>query len=112
MNLRLLKLSNGTETVADKVLGKAQGFSTAKPEGFSVKGKLTLSKRGRSYVTSFRPDGEVGEDGKQIVHETQALTSLRPPGKFVFTTSKYAEALGEVEVKIESVEIETVKLAP
>jgi Ca-activated chloride channel family protein len=112
MNLRLLKLSNGTETVADKVLSEPQGFSTAKPEGFSVKGKLTLSKRGRSYVASFRPDGEVGEDGKPIIHETQALTSLRSPGKFMFTTSKYDEAVGEVEVKIESVEIETVKAAP
>jgi Ca-activated chloride channel homolog len=112
MNLRLLKLSNGTETVADKVLSEPKGFNTAKPEGFSVKGKLTLSKRGRSYVASFRPDGEVGEDGKPIIHETQALTSLRSPGKFMFTTSKYEEAVGEVEVKIESVEIETVKAAP
>jgi Ca-activated chloride channel homolog len=111
MNLRLLKVSNGTETVADKVLGEAKGFDTSKPVGFSVKGKLTLSKRGRSYVTSFRPDGEVGEDGKQVVHETQALTSLRSPGKFTFTVGKYNDAVGETEVKIESIEIETVKSA-
>jgi Ca-activated chloride channel homolog len=112
MNLKLLKVSNEAETVADKVLGEAKGFSTAKPEGFTVKGKLTLSKRGRSYVTSFRPDGEVAADGQPIVYETQPLTSLRPPGKFVFTTSKYEKAPGEVEVKIESIEIETVKPAP
>ncbi len=112
MNLRLLKLSGETETVADKVLGEPKGFTTAKPEGFSVKGKLTLSKRGRSYVASFMPDGEVGEDGKPIIHETQALTSLRSPGKFMFTTSKYEKAVGEVEVKIDSIEIESVKSAP
>jgi hypothetical protein len=63
-------------------------------------------------VAAYRPDGEVGEDGKPIVHETQALTSLRSPGKFMFTTSKYEEALGEVEVKIDSIEIESVKSAP
>ena len=106
--LSLQKLSNGTETSAKtRVFG--ENISPAAAAAYDRKARLTLSKRGRSYTASYRADGEVDADGKQITYQTDPLTSLRSPGKLMLTASKWQQATGEFLVNIESVEIETVK---
>ncbi|WP_119272957.1 vWA domain-containing protein [Taklimakanibacter deserti] len=109
--LSLLKVSNGTETVTEKrVFGDNLSLEAA--AAFDRKVRLTLTKRGRSYTALYRAEGEVDADGNQITYETDALTSLRSPGKLTLSASKWGKATGEFLVNIESVEIETVKAAP
>lgn len=112
LRLNLVKISNGNSTGVRAEVGLGVALQQAKYEGFIVKGKLTLSKSGRSYSGSFSPDGEVGVDGKAVVYQTPTITSLRSPGKFTMTSQQWWDVSGEVEVDIESVEIETVKSAP
>ena len=109
--LSLQKLSNGTEAVVEKgVFG--DNLSKEAAAAFDRKVKLTLTKRGRSYTALYRAEGELDADGNQITYQTDALTSLRSPGKLMLSASKWGKATGEFLVNIESVEIETVKTAP
>lgn len=109
--LSLQKLSNDTETVAETAVVGAN-LSKEAAAAFDRKVRLTLSKRGRSYAASYRAEGELDADGNQITYQTDALTSLRSPGKLMLSASKWGKATGEFLVNIESVEIETVKAAP
>lgn len=108
MALILRKMSNGTETLADASV-QQKNRDTSNPVGFTFKGTLTLSKRGRAYSASLVQEGEKDADGNQVVHKTDSLTSLRSPGKLMLTAAKHAQAEGEFQVNIGSVEIETVK---
>jgi hypothetical protein len=107
----LRKLTNGTETMAEtRIFG--ENASKEETSAYDRKARLTLSKRGRSYLASYRAEGEVDADDKQITYQTDPLTSLRSPGKLMLTASQWQKATGEFLVNIESVEIETVKAAP
>jgi len=109
--MSLQKVSNGTETIAEtRIFG--ENASKEATSAYDRKARLTLSKRGRSYLASYQAEGEVDADGNQITYQTDPLTSLRSPGKPMLTASKWGKATGEFLVNIESVEIETVKAAP
>ncbi len=111
INVSMVKRSDGVATGFEKKvydINKDKGSVAA----YSNRIKLTLSKRARDYSATYVAEGEEDAEGKQIVHKTDSLTSLRPPGKLALSVSKHAEAPGEFLVNIDSVEIETVMASP
>jgi Ca-activated chloride channel family protein len=116
ISLGLVKHSDGVETRFDKVVfGRDYdaGSTAEAVAAYNKKVRLTLSKRGRSYAAAYLAEGELDPEGKQVIHQTDGLTSLRSPGKLALSVGKYAgDAAGEFLVNIESIEIETVKAAP
>lgn len=115
--LELVKRANGVETIfAEPVRGNGgcSGVSLEELDAFlenlsTKQMALTISKRGREYSASLRIEDEMGEDGKQRVYRTDALTSLRSPGQPALAIGKWEEANGEVLVYLDRFEIELVE---
>lgn len=74
---------------------------------------LTLSKRGRAYLTTVKMADYNDADGNQVVLTTDKFTSLRSPGELGFTIDRaYAPIRtleGEVLMSIDSFVINTVE---
>jgi len=67
---------------------------------------LTMHKRGRQYGASLSFIGQTDEDGDPIVHRTDTLTSLRPPGRYpALAVGQYRDTNGETLIFVDSVEI-------
>ncbi|MFS4582473.1 vWA domain-containing protein [Phaeobacter sp. C3_T13_0] len=76
--------------------------------------KLTLSKRGRSYFTTFEMEGLSLEDGSPYVVETDQFTALRMSGDLSFSIGrfhprKHSKPGGEALFLIDSVVINAVE---
>jgi hypothetical protein len=69
---------------------------------------LKLTKRGREYRASLQIEGEKDNDGKPVSYETDALTSLRSPGKVALAVGQWKAAQGETLINVDSVTIESV----
>ena len=74
---------------------------------------LTLSKRGRNYITKTSMEGLTLPDGEPYIIETTQFTSLRSPGDLAFTIERagdrFGNGSGEALFNIDSVVINTVE---
>jgi hypothetical protein len=67
--------------------------------------KLSLVKQGRKFFARLAVAGEVDEAGGQVVHETEAVSSLRLPGGPALTAAQDKQTSGETLFYVDRVEI-------
>lgn len=113
--LRLLKVTSGESTKFDnriagtKVCGFGNDNHIQAISSLSEAGaKVTVSKRGREYSASIILPGLM-ENGAPVQVATEALTSLRAPGKPSMSVGKFGRADGEIVTYFDKVEILSIK---
>lgn len=71
--------------------------------------KLSLVKQGRKFFARLAIAGDVDKAGKQVVHETEAVSSLRLPGGPALAAAQNDKTGGETLFYIDRVEIAALK---
>jgi hypothetical protein len=113
--LQLVKMAKGVEAhFGARTSGMCHTGSTGDTEAVVASQAedgmiLTLSKRGRAYHATATLSGIVGDAGSARSVSTDALTSLRLPGKPAFMLGKWENANGEILSYIDKIVITPVE---
>ena len=78
-------------------------------KGFVKPVTLSLVKRGRKFFARAVLEGDKDKNGKQIVHETEAISSLRAPGGPTLAVAQNKDTKGETLFYFDKLEIDAIE---
>lgn len=112
LNLRIEKASNGEVAYFDtKLKGLSCNVCNENrmfpnfAETIAEPIKVSLIREGRKMYARAEIEGDVDEDGNQVVYTTDAVSTLRLPGDPAITVGQYEKVNGETLFFIDRIEI-------
>jgi len=116
LHLKVLKASKGQQTKFERLVHTIDCRPDVCDKEFpklvkklSVPTTLSLVKKGRQFFARVTLQGDVDKQGKQIVYETEPVSSLRAPGGPALTVGQWQNTQGDTLFHFDRFEIDAIQ---